>query len=118
MSQQVTVNLIDDLDGSDADETVDFGLDGVQYQIDLSEENAERLREFVGEFVEVARRSGGRKRANRGGGSGGSGSSGSRTAAADREQNQAIREWARKNGYSVSERGRIPSEVLDAYHGR
>jgi hypothetical protein len=114
MSQQVTVNLIDDLDGSDAEETIDFGLDGVQYQIDLSEDNAERLREFVGEFVDVARRSGGRKRTNRGGG----GSSASRTPAADREQNQAIREWARKNGYSVSERGRIPSEVLDAYHGR
>lgn len=114
MAQQVTVNLVDDIDGSEADETVDFGLDGVQYQIDLSEDNADRLREFIGEFAEVARRSGGRKRTGRGGGGG----SQQRTAAADREQNQAIREWARKNGYSVSERGRIPAEVLSAYHGR
>lgn len=114
MAQQVTVNLIDDLDGSDAEETVDFGLDGVQYQIDLSEDNADRLRELVGEYVQAARRSGGRKRTGRGKGGGAA----AQSAAADREQNQAIREWARKNGYQVSERGRIPAEVLDAYHGR
>ncbi|MGH3434949.1 MAG: histone-like nucleoid-structuring protein Lsr2 [Sciscionella sp.] len=114
MAQQVTVTLVDDLDGSEADETVDFGLDGAQYQIDLSGDNAERLRDVLGEFVEAARRSGRRRGPGRPRGSG----AGGRSATAEREQNQAIREWARKNGFDVSERGRIPAEVLDAYHGR
>ena len=114
MAQQVTVTLVDDLDGAEADETVEFGLDGAQYQIDLSEDNAERLRDLLGEFITAARRAGGRKR---GPGRPPKGSV-TRSAGADREQNQAIREWARKNGFQVSERGRIPAEVLDAYHGR
>lgn len=113
MAQHVTVTLVDDLDGSEADETVDFALDGAQYQIDLSQDNAERLREVFGEFISAARRSGRKRGPGRP-----RGGTGGRSATADREQNQAIREWARKNGYDISERGRIPSEVLDAYHGR
>ncbi len=114
MAQKVTVSLVDDLDGSTAEETVEFGLDGVAYQIDLSAGNAEKLRDTLTDFVEHARRSGGRKRAT------GKLSTGRapRTASADREQNQAIREWARKQGRKVSDRGRIPSEVLDAYNER
>lgn len=106
MAQKVLVSLVDDLDGSAGDETVDFGLDGVSYQIDLSKKNAGKLRKFLLPYVERGRRTGGRKRGARSGG----------ISAADREQNQAIRAWARKNGYDVSERGRIPAEVIEAYH--
>ncbi|EID54760.1 histone-like nucleoid-structuring protein Lsr2 [Saccharomonospora xinjiangensis] len=114
MAQKVLVSLVDDLDGSEAEETVEFGLDGVNYEIDLSAENAEELRDALAQYVEHARRAGGRKRT--------SGKSAvkapARSAAVDREQNQAIRAWARKNGFEVSDRGRIPSEVVEAYHRR
>jgi hypothetical protein len=113
MAQKVTVTLVDDIDGSTAEETVEFGLDGATYQIDLSGGNAVRLRDALTEYVDHARRAGGRKRIAR---PGLSGLPGPRTASADREQNQAIRDWARKQGYKVSDRGRIPAEVLDAYH--
>ena len=112
MAQKVTVTLVDDLDGSTAEETVEFGLDGASYTIDLSPDNAGRLRDALEEYVDHARRAGGRKRA------GGRPPAGRppRPASADREQNQAIREWARKQGMKVSDRGRIPAEVLEAYH--
>ncbi|RLK59824.1 MULTISPECIES: histone-like nucleoid-structuring protein Lsr2 [Actinokineospora] len=110
MVQKVTVSLVDDLDGSTGEETVEFGLDGAAYQIDLSSDNAEKLRDILADFVEHARRSGGRKRVP------GKVTGRPRTATADREQNQAIREWARKQGMKVSDRGRIPTEVLDAYN--
>ena len=114
MAQKVTVSLVDDLDGSEAEETVEFGLDGAFYEIDLSEENAERLRDALSEFVEHARRSGGRKRAGRLVAAGRA----PRTASADREQNQAMREWARKQGMNISDRGRIPKEVAEAYNAQ
>jgi hypothetical protein len=112
MAQKVTVTLVDDLDGSVAEETVEFGLDGASYIIDLSSDNAGRLREALEEYVDHARRAGGRRRAP------GRQLAGraARPASADREQNQAIRDWARKQGMKVSDRGRIPAEVLDAYH--
>jgi hypothetical protein len=109
VAQKVTVQLVDDLDGSVAEETVEFGLDGVSYQIDLSTVNAEKIRDLLGDYVAHARRSAARRR-------GASGVVRGRSAAVDREQNQAIREWARKRGLKVSERGRISAEVLDAYH--
>jgi hypothetical protein len=115
VAQKVMVTLVDDLDGSEAGETVEFGLDGAFYEIDLSEQNAERLREALAQYVEHARRAGGRKRAP--GRPGGAGRP-PRTASADREQNQAIREWARKQGMNVSDRGRIPKEVTDAYNAQ
>lgn len=112
MAQKVMVTLVDDLDGSEAGETVEFGLDGAVYEIDLSGDNAERLRDALSEYVEHARRqAGGRKRVARAGRA-------PRTASADREQNQAIREWARKQGMNVSDRGRIPKEVTDAYNAQ
>jgi len=114
MAQKVTVALIDDLDGSEASETLEFALDGVAYQIDLSVNNASKLRDGLAAFVASARRSGGRKRSP--GRPAGAAGKTPRPAAADREQNQAIREWARKQGMKVSDRGRIPAEVLDAYH--
>jgi hypothetical protein len=114
MAQKVTVSLLDDLDGSEAEETVEFGLDGVSYQIDLSGSNAAKLRDTLANFVAHGRRAGGRKRTQ--GARGGQAKKVPRTASADREQNQAIREWARKQGMKVSERGRIPADVLEAYH--
>lgn len=114
MAQKVLVSLVDDLDGSEAEETVEFGLDGVSYEIDLSAENAEELRDALAQYVEHARRAGGRKRT----GPRSAAKAPGRSAAVDREQNQAIRAWARKNGYEVSDRGRIPSEVVEAYHKR
>jgi hypothetical protein len=115
MAQIREVRLVDDIDGDTADETVEFGLDGKTYEIDLSTGNANKLRDLFAEFVGSARRVGGRQR--RATASTTSIASGpARRPAVDREQNQAIREWARKRGMKVSDRGRIPAEVLEAYH--
>lgn len=114
MAQKVTVTLVDDLDGGQADETVEFSLDGVAYQIDLSNDNAAELRDALANFVSSARRAGGRKKPGPRPG-GGARSTGGSTSA-DREQNQAIREWARKRGLKVSDRGRIPADVVEQYH--
>jgi hypothetical protein len=110
VAQKVTVSLIDDLDGDKADETVEFGLDGKNYEIDLSSGNAGKLRDALADYVSAARRPGGRRR------SGGGATTAARRPAVDREQNQAIRDWARKRGMKVSDRGRIPADVLEAYH--
>ena len=110
MAKQTTVTLIDDIDGSPADESVEFAVDGKSYEIDLSAANSAKLRDALAPFISAARRTGSSRR----GGSGGS-SAPSRPAA-DREQNQAIREWAQQQGMKISERGRIPSNVLEAYH--
>ncbi|QGK68431.1 Lsr2 family protein [Allosaccharopolyspora coralli] len=112
MAQKVTVTLVDDLDGGQADETVEFSLDGVAYQIDLSNDNATELRDALANYVSSARRAGGRKKP--GPRPGGRSTGGSTSA--DREQNQAIREWARKRGLKVSDRGRIPADVVEQYH--
>lgn len=114
MAQKVIVSLVDDLDGGQADQTVQFGFEGKNYEIDLSSDNAARLRNALADYVAAARRPSASRRGAKvaAGSSGGSGN----TAAVDREQNQAIRDWARKRGMKVSERGRIPSDVLEAYH--
>jgi hypothetical protein len=105
------VRLIDDLDGETADETVEFGLDGKSFEIDLSKGNAGRLRDALAEYVAAARKSGGVRRR-----SAAAAAVPPRRPTIDREQNQAIRDWARKRGMKVSDRGRIPAEVLEAYH--
>ncbi len=113
MAEKVSVELIDDIDGSEAEESVVFALDGVDYEIDLSAKNAAELRDSLGQFIEHARRTGGRKQAGK------VARQAPKQAAkdsGDREENRAIREWAREQGYEVSDRGRIPSEVVDAYH--
>ena len=110
MAQIREIRLVDDLDGEVADETVEFGVDGKNYEIDLSTANAKKLRDALAEFVASARRAGGRRRG------GGAPAAAPRRPSIDREQNQAIREWARKRGMKVSDRGRIPAEVLEAYH--
>jgi hypothetical protein len=112
MAQKVLVQLVDDLDGTSSSDisTVTFGLDGVTYEIDLNENNATTLRDNLAEFVSSARRTGGRVK--RGGTPVAGGSTGS---GRNREQTQAIREWAKKNGHDVSDRGRIPAAVIDAF---
>ena len=113
MAKQIIHKLVDDLDGGDAEETVKFALDGIQYEIDLSEKNAAKLRDvfapYVGAGARVARGGvvvGGRAARGRGG------------ATADREQNKAIREWAKKSGKEISDRGRIPQEIVDEFHSK
>lgn len=108
MAQKVLVQLVDDIDGRSGDDvsTIQFGLDGVTYEIDLNESNAERLRDELSEFVSAARRVGGRiKRGTKP-------QSGSTTAHGEAGQ---IREWANANGFALSNRGRIPAHVIDAY---
>lgn len=112
MAQKIQVLLVDDLDGGTATETVTFGLDGSGYEIDLSSENANKLREVLAPFVGHARRAS-RATPARVAAPGGRPARGS--ARIDREQTQAIREWARKNGHAVSDRGRIPAAVVEAY---
>jgi hypothetical protein len=113
VAQQTTVRFIDDLDGSEASGTVSFGLDGRSYEIDLSDENATKLRDALSPFIDAGRKAGGR--------SGGRGRSQRQTATTEkparssREETQAIREWARQNGHEVNNRGRIPKSVLEAY---
>ena len=112
MAQQTTVRFIDDLDGSDTSGTFDFSLEGRQYQVDLSDENAAKLRDALAPYIDVARKAGSR--------SGGRGRP-RQTAVADkparsnREETAAIRAWAREHGHQVSDRGRIPKSVLEAY---
>lgn len=102
--------LVDDIDGSEASETVSFGLDGRQFEIDLSAAHATELRNAFAEFVAAARRGSGSGR----------GRSAPRAAkpADDRDQAAAIREWAMANGQPVSGRGRISKSVMEAYHNR
>jgi hypothetical protein len=110
VAQKVETRLVDDLDGSEAVETVRFGFEGRQYEIDLSANNAGRLRDSLAAFVAAARRPGGGRRQ--------AAAQGVRRAPSDREKSAAIRDWARANGFAVSERGRISGEILEAYEQR
>ncbi|HLN76902.1 MAG TPA: Lsr2 family protein [Nocardioidaceae bacterium] len=105
MAQRVNVVLVDDLDGNDASETVTFALDGVDYEIDLSEANAAVLRDALGRYIQAGRRVGGRRK------------KGQRVAAGGEAGPSAsdIRRWARENGWDVPERGRVSAEVREAY---
>ncbi|MEV6596226.1 Lsr2 family protein [Actinoplanes sp. NPDC051346] len=112
MAKQILTLLTDDLDGKEADYTIEFGLDGVNYTIDLHEKNAGKLRKALGPYVAAATRIGrptsGLTR--RGAATG--------TGRTSRDENQAIREWATNNGWAVNERGRIPTAVVEAYRSR
>ena len=104
MAQKVQVLLVDDIDGSEATETVSFGLDGVVYEIDLSSGNAGKLRTGLAQYVEHARKASNasvRRRRQRNG--------------AGREQSARIREWAKSRGMKVNERGRIPATIVAEY---
>ena len=110
MAQRVNVVLVDDLDGSEAAETVNFGLDGASYEIDLSNDNATKLREALAVYVGHGRRTGGRRKGAAQGGA----SAGSRSGSAGPSASE-IRAWARENGFDVPERGRVSSEVREAF---
>jgi hypothetical protein len=106
MAEQIIKRLIDDLDGGEAEETVQFSLDGVPYEIDLSSANAKKVRDSLAPFVEHARRAG----------SGGAGNRRRRSrAASSRERSADIRAWAKARGIKVNERGRIPATVVEEY---
>jgi hypothetical protein len=113
MARQVITLLTDDLDGSEADRSVEFGLDGVNYTIDLSEKNVGKLRKALEPYIAAGSRVGRGEVSGRGSGRVRAAAPGSRS---NRDQNQAIREWATKNGFEVSERGRIPSSVVEAFN--
>lgn len=99
--------LVDDIDGDTASETVSFALDGVNYEIDLNDNNANQLREDLAHWIANAR-SGARRRQI------GRPAPVRRTRGAN--ENATIRAWARENGREVSDRGRLPQELVDAYH--
>jgi hypothetical protein len=107
MAQRVEVVLIDDVDGGAAEETVTFAIDGVSYEIDLSEKNARKLRDDLAKWTGHARRSGGSR--------GGRRRSASGSSSTKRSDLGAVREWARANGHQVSDRGRISAEIQSAY---
>lgn len=106
MAQKVNIVLVDDIDGSDATETVTFGLDGTNYEIDLNDSNAAALREAMSGYIGHARKvAGGRGRRRR-----------TPNASSGGPSASELREWGRANGFEVSDRGRVPSEVREAYH--
>ena len=105
MAQKVNIVLVDDIDGNEADETVSFALDGTSYEIDLNSDNAAKLRDALSGYVGHARKVSGGRRGRRTGGGGSGGDSDTR----------AIREWAKSNGYEVSDRGRVSAEIREAY---
>lgn len=101
MAQRVVVTLSDDLDGGEAAETVDFGLDGKSYEIDLSSANADKLRNSLAPFVAAGRRQSRSGKAFR------------RTSIAP--DPATVRAWARSHEMDVPPRGRIPRKVYDAF---
>ena len=104
MAQKVHIVLEDDLDGSDASQTVTFGLDGTSYEIDLNDKNAAALRDALATYVGHGRKVSGSRRGRR--------SSASSTTGHSAKE---IRDWARSNGHKVPERGRIPGDVREAF---
>jgi hypothetical protein len=109
MAQVIKVRLVDDIDGSDADESVSFTIDGKSLEIDLSREHAGRLREAFAPYIAAARR-GDRQPARR--------QQRMSTSKAQSQDTGQIREWAAANGFKVSARGRISAEVMEAYRNR
>jgi hypothetical protein len=104
MAQKVQVTLVDDLDGTEADETVRFSLDRVDYEIDLSKKNATSLRDALAQYVGAARRMGGRR------------STGGPRRRAGGNGTAAIRDWAKSKGYKISDRGRVPANIVEEYN--
>lgn len=101
MAKKVTVSIVDDTDAECvADETVEFGLDGQQYEIDLASDNAARMREQLRQWVIHARKVG---------------RSGTRGSHSTKERNAAVRQWAREQGREIGVRGRVPRELVEAY---
>lgn len=109
MAQKVSVELVDDLDGTPADETVAFALDGTSYEVDLNAANAAALREVLAPYIGVARRtSRARPTAPRP-------ARAPRRRAVEEPTPAQIREWGREHGFAVSARGRVSAELAEAY---
>lgn len=124
MARRIVHQLVDDLDGTvmeiGSGETVLFSLDGTAYEIDLTDENAAALRSALAPYIAAARsvstRTTSASRSSGGGRAAGSGgSTGRRQRRAGQRDYGPVREWAAKNGYTLSERGRVPASVLEAY---
>ena len=109
MAQEVLVTLTDDLDGSNADETIMFALDGATYEIDLNAKNAAALRKALDKYVAAARS------ANRSPGARRSRTTTRRSARGPDTDPKAVRAWAHEHGIEISNRGRIPADILDQY---
>ncbi len=105
MARKVQVILLDDIDGSEAKRTVTFALDGKTYEIDLNESNLDKLSDALEPFIQKARRTASSTRRP-------SGAARSTSGGGDAS---AVRTWAREQGHSVSDRGRVPKEIRDAY---
>ena len=103
MASKTLVILEDDLDGGEATQTVQLGYQGAQYEVDLSDKNADKLAKALEPFLEAGRRVGGRRR------------SAARVSASADASPSDIREWAVANGYDVSARGRVSAAVREAY---
>lgn len=103
MARKVEVTLIDDIAGGPATATVQFGFGGVQYEIDLNDDNTAKLEKALAPFIENARKVQPQRRARK------TAASSQKVAPGD------VRAWAASNGIEVSSRGRIPGEVMDAY---
>ncbi|WDF35096.1 Lsr2 family protein (plasmid) [Arthrobacter agilis] len=117
MAQRVQVDLVDDLNGEEAQETVRFGVDGIDYEIDLTTENAEKLRSTLSEYVNKGRKATTGRRGQGGqSGQGGQTSRSASTSRSKREETQRIRQWAQDNGHNPSSRGRITQSIVDAYN--
>lgn len=106
MAQKVNIVLVDDIDGSEATETVSFGLDGTSYEIDLNDANAAALRDALATYVGHARKVGSARRGRR---------TSAAAPAAGGPSAREIRDWARSNGYDVPDRGRVSAEVREAF---
>lgn len=108
MARKIVHQLVDDLDGTVLDqgegESVLFALDGKTYEIDLTEANATKLRDALAPFIAAGRRAGS-----------GSAQKASRRRTGGSRDLSAVRAWAKENGYTVSERGRVPATILEAY---
>ena len=115
MAQKTIVTLVDDLTGEAAENisTVEFALDGVTYELDLNDENSTKLHDALSPYAKAGRKIGGRRRSGPRPGRANKGTDPS--ARYNRETLKSIREWAKKNGYKVSDRGRLPAEVVQAW---
>jgi hypothetical protein len=104
MAQKVSVILLDDMNGEEADETVEFGLDGTGYEIDLNLKNSQELRDLLKPYIEKGRKvTSTSRRPSR-----------ARTAS-DEEKNKRMRAWAKEQGLEISGRGRVPAEITAKY---
>ena len=104
VAQKIQTLFIDDIDGSAAEGTVRFGLDGTEYEIDLNAGHAQDLRDALARYVGAARRVGGAARRPA--------RSGGRGASANGLNTTEVREWAKAQGIDVKDRGRVPAELV------